>query len=346
MKTLLEQLPKEIVFTYEYGKDDFSIPRLPEAQCIVIPVVREVIAPILIRNNDTESITDILAAGQRRVRMIASKTKGVERRRADQILRILGTGGKMAANKGYIRKERQVGDVFDLSTYVFGYSANANLGGGKDTICSVHSAVLYSDALSIQAISELTDNVFRQGGISEEFVTFDAEDKTTSPKIFKTHAVLPPALLVQTLVMTGNRMTCEALNHLLLSIGLSGAYGGATATTGTNLKTHLCGIYWGKLERPVNAPEEILKAIGQPTTPHEAVEKIEQLMRDPEQGYPFSAATEQLSSAAYLQNYVKELIHQFETDQPELKAAYQKAEAQMRELFNAWFTKPDKAKKK
>jgi len=56
-------------------------------------------------------------------------------------------------------------------------------------------------------------------------------------------------------------MTREALDHLLLSIGLAGSYGGATATTGTNLKTHLGGVYWGAFERSINAPQEMLHAL-------------------------------------------------------------------------------------
>ncbi len=338
MENLFYQLPTEIQFTYKYGKEDFEIPRLPEAQCIVIPLVREVIAPILIRNNDTETITDILAAGQRRVRMIASKTKGVERRRGDQILRALNMGGKMAANKGYIRKDQRIGEVFDLNTYVFGYSANADI-GGKATICSVHSAVLYSDALSVQAVSKVADEVFRQGGISEEFVTFDAQDKSTSSKIFTTRAVLPPALFVQTLVMTGNRMTREALDHLLLSIGMAGAYGGATATTGTNLKTHWCGVYWGKLERPINAPEEILRKIGDTTDAKTIVSEIAMLMQNKE-GYP------EKIPANDLQIYVDNLVQAFEENSTELNTRYAQAKTQMSHLFDAWFMKPETEKGK
>lgn len=338
MENLFKQLPTEVQFTYQYGKEDFDIPKLPEAQCIVIPLVREVIAPILIRNNDTETITDILAAGQRRVRMIASKTKGVERRRGDQILRALGVGGKMAANKGYIRKGQRVGEVFDLNTYVFGFSANANI-GGKETICSVHSGALYSDALSVQSVGQVADEVFRQGGISEEFVTFDAESKSTSSKIFTTRAVLPPALFVQTLVMSGHRMTREALDHLLLAIGMAGAYGGATATTGTNLKTHWCGVYWGKLERAINAPEELLKRIGETANAEAAVSAIETLMQDGQSGYPNAL------SAADLQTYVTTLARDFEDDAEELRARYEQSAIQMGSLFDAWFMKPEKAKK-
>jgi len=45
----------------------------------------------------------------------------------------------------------------------------------------VHAAVLYSDALSIQDLEQpIIDDVFRQGGISEEYVSFDAQTHKTS----------------------------------------------------------------------------------------------------------------------------------------------------------------------
>src|SRR5262249_42377458 len=148
-------------------------------------------------------------------RIIASKTKGVERRRGSQILRSLGLGGRTAANKAYINKDESAGSVFDLNTFVFGDSANSH----DNTIYPVHAAVLYSDALSIQNLEQpIIDDVFRQGGISEEYVSFDAQNHKTSSNIFTTRAVLPNTLFVQSLVMLGRRITREALDHLLLSI--------------------------------------------------------------------------------------------------------------------------------
>ena len=172
MNTLFEHLAQEVKTTYTLEKDPFDIPALPEAQCIVIPLVREAVAPMLIRNNDADMVTDMHAAGKLRVRMIASKTKGVERRRGSQILRSLGLGGRAAANKAYISKDERASSIFDLNTFVFGDSAN----GHDNAIYPVHAAVLYSDALSIQNLEQpIIDDVFRQGGISEEYVSFDAE---------------------------------------------------------------------------------------------------------------------------------------------------------------------------
>jgi CRISPR-associated protein Csc2 len=334
MNTLFEHLAQEVKTTYTLEKDIFDIPALPEAQCIVIPLVRETVAPMLIRNNDADMVTDMHAAGKLRVRMIASKTKGVERRRGSQILRSLGLGGRAAANKAYISKDESAGSIFDLNTFVFGDSAN---GEGK-AIYPVHAAVLYSDALSVQDLEQpIIDDVFRQGGISEEYVSFDAQTHKTSSNIFTTRAVLPNTLFVQSLVMVGRRMTREAFDHLLLSIGLAGSYGGATATTGTNLKTYLCGAYWGAFERSINAPQEILQALQtldneQHVDMAQVLARVEQVFSHPETGYRHHIAAEPL------RQYVTQLIEAFETEETTLLKGYQKAAEQMRELFHAWFT--------
>lgn len=337
LETLFTQLPQQVQQTYEFEEKPFDIPTLPHAQCIVIPIIRETVAPILIRNNQADMVTDMWAADKLRVRMIASKTKGVEKRRGSQILRSLGVGGKTAANKIFIKDEdgHRAGDLFDLNTFVFGDSAN---GSGK-AIYPVHAAVLYSDALSVQGLDQpLIDDVFRQGGISEESVSFDAQSGKTSSNIFTTRAVLPNTLFVQSLVMIGKRMTKAAFNHLLLSIGLGGSYGGATATTGTNLKTHLCGVYWGALERPINAPQEMLRALGElPLRPQvgEVVQPLEAIFK---KNYSHAIA------ATELQEYVAQLIKAFETDEKTLVAEYRAAAEQMTGLFTAWFHQTKKGK--
>jgi hypothetical protein len=330
LQALYSQLASEVKQTYELEKDNFQIPILPQAQCIVIPVVRETIAPMLVRNNDADMVTDMRVDGKLRIRVIASKTKGVEKRRGSQILRVLGTGGWMAANKGFINKkaDKKAGDIFDLNTFVFGDSAN----GSDKSIYPVHASVLYSDALSVQTLDQpLLDDVFRQGGISEEHVSFDAQSKKTSSNIFTTRAVLPGTLFVQTLVMNGKRMTPAAFNHLLLSLGLAGSYGGATATTGTNLKTRVAGIYWGKLERPINAPVEILRELGESPDADstQLVAKLEGIFS---QHYSGGAI-----SAEVLGQYINSLMARFEDSDDSLTAEYKTAAGEVSGLFNAWF---------
>ena len=122
MQTLYAQLTQEIQTHYTFAKKEYDIPALPEAQCIVLPLLREAIAPVLVRNNDADEITDMVLAGCNRVRIIASKTKGVERRRGAQILRALGMGGRAAANKAFVPKGKKPSDVFDLNSFVFAIS--------------------------------------------------------------------------------------------------------------------------------------------------------------------------------------------------------------------------------
>jgi CRISPR-associated protein Csc2 len=330
MKSLFTALQTQVDQPYDIAEKPFTIPKLPEAQCIVIPIVREAIAPVLVRNNDTDMITDIDLAGKLRVRMIASKTKGVEKRRGNQILRTLGLGGRSAANKAYVGDKPS--KVFDLNTFVFGDAST----GGKDkkSIYPVHAAVLYSDAISYQPYDSLIDDVFRQGGISEEFTNYDIETHKTSANIFTTRAVYPGALFVQTLVMLGHRMTREALNHLLLSIGLAGSYGGSTATTGTNLKTYLGGIYWGKIERSINAPGQLLTELqyDEQITASQLTENIAKLMQG-EMGYPHHVSIDSLNT------HIQALMTAFEAEpvQSDLYQDYQQAAAQMATLFDVWF---------
>src|SRR5262249_44201016 len=143
--------------------------------------------------------------------------------------------------------------------------------------------------------------------------SFDAQTGKTSSNIFTTRAVLPNTLFVQSLVMIGRRMPREAFDHLLLSIGLAGSYGGATATTGTNLKTHLCGVYWGAFERSINAPQEMLRALhtleSEPSVDvAQGLAHLDQAFSHPETGYPHHIAAESL------RQYVAQLIQAFETD--------------------------------
>ena len=141
--------------------------------------------------------------------------------------------------------------------------------------------------------------------------------------------------------MIGRRMTRAAFDHLLLSIGVAGSYGGATATTGTNLKTHLCGVYWGAFERSINAPQEMLQALQalkneQQLGVTEVITLLEQAFSHPETGYRHHITAEPL------QQYVTQLIEAFETEDKTLLEGYQKAAEQMRELFDAWFTPPNR----
>ncbi len=321
---LFSTLPTTMHAKYEL-KEVVTIPRLPQSQCIVLPLVRTSIAPMLIRNNDAELTTDMYLAGMTRIRMIASKTKGVERRRGSQILRMLGIGGFAAANKAFKPKNKPMSTIFDLNTALFGDSAK----GTEKAIYPVHAAVLYSDAISVEPVARQIDAIFRQGGVYEDGGTFDAENQGTSSNIFTTYSVKTGTRFVQTLVLTGNRVTREALDHLLLSIGVAGAYGGATAVTGTNLQTTVAGIYWGALERPINAPGQILPHLSSDSTTEDIVSSITDLFG---QHYP------QGISPADTSEYLTDLVDRLEHEDAALIRQYGHGAEQAAQLFDAWFT--------
>lgn len=327
MQTLYAQLAKEIQTHYGLAKKEYDIPALPQAQCIAIPLVREAIAPILVRNNDADEITDMVLAGHNRVRIIASKTKGVERRRGAQILRALGMGGRAAANKAFVPKGKKPSDVFDLNSFVFGDSGTGII-GGKEFVFPIHAAVLYSDAVSVQPKREIVHSVFRQGGIAEDGGNFDAEDKKSSSNIFTTYAVNPGASFLQCLVIPGRRLNRAALEHLLLAVGLTGSYGGATAITGTNLRTYCAGIYWGRLERAINAPQEMLKVLGDARDVDAVLVKLQGAFQTT---YPQYIGREETDKA------LMELIDHLENSDPDLLAQYASAKKQVAALFDAWF---------
>jgi len=341
MDEMIAQLKAELATTltmeYSLAEKPYRMPVLPQAQVIVLPLVREVVAPMLVRNNDPDSITDIIMVGERRVRMIASKTKSVEKRRGAMILRALQLGGNGAANKFFINEKnhQRPSTVFDLNSVVFGDSAKGN---GK-AIYPVHAAALYSDAISVQPAAAQTDAVFRQGGIMEDGSNYDPEQHQSSSNIFTTRSVKPGTLFVQTIVLIGRRITAAALDHLLLALGPAGSYGGSTATTGTNIRTYLAGIYWGTLEKAVNAPMVILESLPTPppTTPNALIDHVATLFA---QAYP------QHITAQSAEAYTSELAAQLEARAPNLMTQYAQGAQDAAALFDAWFTKTEKRREK
>lgn len=314
---------------YDLAKQPYRIPRLPAAQCIVVPIVRQVVAPLIVRNNESEEVTEQVIAGDNRIRIIAPKAKGVERRRGSQILRALRLGGRAAANKAFVGEGVSFGDVFDLNSFVFGDSGKST----RNAIYPVHAAVLYSDALSVKPKRGLVDGTFRQGGVYEDGGNYDAEKHESSSNIFTTYSVRPGTLFVQTAVFLGQRVTHAALDHWLLAVGLAGSYGGATAVTGTNLRTHVAGVYWGTLERPINAPGEILGGLTEDTasTPETLVAALEsKFVRE----YPKGV------SAADTASYIAELVARLEARDSELLKQYGDAADGVRRMFNGWFQRP------
>ena len=68
---------------------------------------------------------------------------------------------------------------------------------------------------------------------------WDAEGKKNTENLFTRHFVLPGTLLIQVLTSNGRQLPPIGFDHLLLSLGLAGSYGGQTSVTGVNVRTHI-----------------------------------------------------------------------------------------------------------
>lgn len=336
-KTLIHEQLSPVVETQSISVESgpCTIPVLPQAQCIVIPVLREVVSPINIRNDDPRAITELFYKGTTRARAIATKFKSIEKRRGAQLLRSIGLGGKYPANKAYFSDSTKAGEVLDLNSFVFGESSMR-----EKAVIPVHAAVLYSDGISTGDIhsGDRTLSVFRTGGIAEDGGNYDIETKTSSNNIFTEISVAPGVCFLQVLVLLGKRISQVGLNHLLLSIGLAGAYGGSTATTGTNIKTHIIGMFAGQFERDINAPLvsiERAKLDGSESA-EEAVSRLERLYSE---SYPISVSSDKTSKL------LKDLFKAVEQNEEALLEEYKKESVAVKALFTAWFEEPEKETK-
>jgi hypothetical protein len=130
-------------------------------------------------------------------------------------------------------------------------------------------------------------------------------------------------------------MPVEALEHLILSLGQGGAYGGQTSVTGVNLRTHLAGIYASLVERPETSPYEIVRFMTNGTTEFtslaisEAVAVIHESL----------SASHQLAigrdeAEAWRRSLVDELV----SSSDRLRKSYVRAHAAVADLFDLWFT--------
>lgn len=306
------------------GKKHYIHPKLKNLGCINLVVIREAIAPVVFRNAEQE-ITDIEFENEVYVRAVPNKFKYVERGRGLQVLRALGVGGKQAQNKTVLYKGQKPSDAFDMNALVFGDSANFD-----NRVLPVRAAVNYSDALSIQNKYHCVDETFHNRAM-EDGTLFDAENKKNSDNLFTRHFIKPKTLMVQVLSSRGKMLPEIALQHLLLSMGMAGSYGGQTSVTGTNIRTHIIGLYADPFEKAISSPYELLKTIrGQDldlmatkATLHEAL------------------AVEHAVSIAGtdIEQWQAELIHAFNQQGSDLETAYKQAQPLIANLFDEWFGK-------
>jgi CRISPR type I-D-associated protein Csc2 len=305
-------------------------PALKNLGVVTIPIIREVIAPAVFRNEDPE-ITDIEVDGVRRVRAVANKFKFGDRARGLQVLRLFGAGGRMPQNRTDFTKSMKPSDGYDLNTVVFGDSANK----GK-FILPVKAAVTYSDAISLANFGDCVEETFHNRA-SEDGSLFDAQDKKNSDNIFDRHFVRPGTLLLQILTLTGKTAPPEAIEHLLVAIGLAGAYGGQTSIYGINVCNHVVGLYAGRLERPVSSPYVAVHELT--AKPSNADWQTDVAAAETALDTIFTSAYPVRVGADAVAMVQKERISGIESGDTALAETYRTTAAKVGAFFNAWFEK-------
>jgi CRISPR type I-D-associated protein Csc2 len=301
-------------------------PKRKELGVVSMVFLREAIAPVVFRNAEAE-ITDIDIAGEPYVRAVPNKFKYPERSRGLQVLRMLELGGRYPQNKTVLCKGQKASAAYDLNTLVFGDSVTQ-----EGRILPVKAAVSYSDALSLVPKHLCVDETFHNRAM-EDGTLFDAEDKKNSENLFTRHFIKPGTLLVQVLSTRGRVLPLIGLEHLMLCVGLAGAYGGQTSVTGTNLRTHVAGVYADPFERALDSPYELLKGL---------MPKGEEVLRD------VKRATEALHELLKVVHkvslapdeatqWVQGILHGFEEEDPAQLAAYRDAAPKVAQLFDGWF---------
>lgn len=319
---------ERLVDSSSNGKDDYIHPALKNIGTVTLVTIREAVAPVVFRNAEQE-ITDIEFDDETYVRAVPNKFKYAERSRGLQILRAYGVGGRLPQNKTVLQKSQKPSDAFDLNTLVFGDSANHD-----NRILPVRAAVSYSDGLSLMPKHLCVDETFHNRAM-EDGTLFDADQEKNSENLFSRHYILPGTLMVQVLSTRGRVLPPEGLDHLLLSMGIAGLYGGQTAVTGVNIRTHLVGLYGAAFERPLASPYEILKKLNEgpggdlnKKDSSAAIEAIHGIM---------APVHDTVMPPEPLQAYQQQLVANFEENNAELKENYIRAAEKTAELFDSWF---------
>jgi len=305
------------------GDKPYVQPALKNLGSIAIPIIREVISPASFRNTDPE-ITDITVDKVRRVRAVANKFKYGERRRGLQVLRFFGAGGAMALNRTEFAETDPASKGYDLNTVVFGDSANR----GK-YLLPVKAGVQYSDAISLAPYGSCVDETFHNRA-AEDGSLWDSAESKNSVNLFSRHYVVPGTLLLQVLTINGRTLPAEALEHLLLCIGLAGSYGGQTSIYGVNVRNHVAGLFGARMERAIASPYEAARLLGDPA-PSDiagALAAVEALFTAE---YPTHVSAETVGAA------VAGLVETVEADDPAARVRYHGTHAKVGAFFDAWF---------
>ena len=309
------------------GKDTYLMPARRNAGHIAVALIREITAPTVFRNAE-EEITDIEDGdGVRRVRATPSKFKFGERGRGLLVLRAWNVGGRLPQNRTAVGDRMPLREALDLNTLVFGDSAMLGT-----RVLPVKAAVQYSDALSTVPYRDAMGESFHNRG-DETGTLWDAENKKNTENLFTRRFVRPGTLLVQVLTSNGRQLPPIGFEHLLLSLGLAGSYGGQTSVTGVNVSTHVAGIFASRLEAPISSPYELLRALPQTGSVEELTAAITQAMAGHYQTHV---------DAEEACDHQRQLVEAFERDDAELRGRYEDAAPKIADLFEQHFT-PRKA---
>lgn len=243
-----------LVEEYNNGKKSYIAPSRKELGVITVPVIREIIAPAVFRQEDPEPLTATVG-GEEYVRAIANKFKYGERARMLQILRRLELGGAMPQNRSEIPQNAATGDYFDACTYIFGDSAQKG-----SRVLSVRASASYSCALSTTPEGLCVDSTFHNRA-NEWGTLYDEIDKKNSDNLFDRIFVKPGTLLLQVITFTGKSIPAELLDMYLTVLGAPFMAGGQTSVYGVNVKNHVVGVFGGLFEQAVNSPYELLTQV-------------------------------------------------------------------------------------
>ena len=317
----------EEVVSDKNGKDLYVMPARRNAGHVAVAVIREVIAPTVFRNAE-EEITDIEDRhGVRRVRATPSKFKFGERGRGLLVLRAWGVGGRLPQNRTAVGDSMPVRNALDLNTLVFGDSTK--WGPPRNQVLPVKAAVQYSDGLSTVPYRDAVGESFHHRG-DETGTLWDAEEKKNTVNLFTRHFVLPGTCLVQVLTSNGRQLPPIGLDHLLLSLGLAGSYGGQTSVTGVNVRTHIAGIFAARLEVPISSPYELLREL--PERSGSVGDLATAVVQTMSGHYQTEADTEEAGE------YQRRLVAAFEQDDSVLRGRYEEEALRVADLFEQHFS--------
>lgn len=307
------------------GSKDYVQPALKSLGTVSLVVLREVISPASFRNAESE-VTDIDVDGYRHIRAVANKFKFGERSRGLQILRHFNAGGNSPQNKTAFSGSEKPSARFDLNAFVFGDSANH---GSK--VLPVKASAQYSDAISIQDYTPSVDATFHNRA-SEDGSLFDAARKENSNNIFERHFIKPGTALLQVISFNGRTAPVEALSHLLLAMGLAGAYGGGTSIYGINVRNRVVGMYGGRFERDVASPYVAIKKLRDAGVERDDIDAVHAaLVALYTEAYPVAIGGDTVEAMQ------AEQIAALEAGDAELRAGYAATASKLATYFDQWF---------